>query len=513
MPYEKTKTINCAIYTRKSTDEGLEMDFNTLDAQREACEAYIASQRGEGWRAIKQKYDDGGFSGGSMERPALKRLMQDIKAGQVDIVVVYKIDRLTRSLIDFAKLVDVFDAHNVTFVSVTQSFNTTTSMGRLTLNVLLSFAQFEREVTGERIRDKIAASKKRGMWMGGVPPLGYKIVDRHLEVQQGEVAQVRNIFKTYLELGAVKELKKMLDKNGIKSPDRISANGNPYGGKPFSRGALYAMLKTPAYIGKVKHKSKVYQGTHEPIIDEATWHEVQNRLDENTQIRTGRLESLYLLRGLLFDVDGTPYSPTHTKKGSLKYRYYISQNLLQFKEHPKGLIARLPAGEVEEVIIINLRKYLARVLAQQVDGASQYLSQNMDKLEGAALVRGLVTRINVGPEEMVLNLDGSRLSEIVRSSLDLTLSGQIQLDKHLTIPYVVKQGRNGSLIINPESKELELFDMPKDELKRLVQGVVWRDRHFNGETLTAIAEDENYSESYVRHSINKSFDTLTKYFQ
>ena len=212
-------------------------------------------------------------------------------------------------------------------------------------------------------------------------------------------------------------------------------------------------------------------------------------------------------------MDGTPYSPTHTKKDSLKYRYYISQNLLQFKEHPKGLIARLPARELEEVIISNLRKYLTKVLAQQADSASQHLSQNIDKLEGSELVRGLVTRINVGPEEMMLNLDGRRLFEIVRSSLDLTLGRQIQLDKHLTIPYVVKQGRNGCLIINPESKELDLFDMPKDELKRLVQGVVWRDRHFSGETLTAIAEGENYSESYVRHSINKSFDTLTKYFQ
>ncbi len=257
------RRLRCAIYTRKSTEEGLEQDFNSLDAQREACEAFIASQKHEGWVALPTQYDDGGYSGGTLERPALQRLLADIRGSKVDVVVVYKIDRLTRSLLDFAKIVEVFDAHGVSFVSVTQAFNTATSMGRLTLNVLLSFAQFEREVTGERIRDKIAASKKKGMWMGGYPPLGYDVKDRKLVVNEAEAETVRYIFRRYQELRSVRLLKEHLDAAGIVSKHRTAPDGRPYGGKPIARGALYHMLQNRIYRGEIVHKDQAYPGEHD----------------------------------------------------------------------------------------------------------------------------------------------------------------------------------------------------------------------------------------------------------
>ncbi len=248
--------VRCAVYTRKSSEEGLEQEFNSLDAQREACEAYITSQKHEGWTALATLYDDGAYSGGTMDRPALQRLLDDVRAGKIDVVVVYKVDRLTRSLADFAKIVEVFDAQGVSFVSVTQAFNTTSSMGRLTLNVLLSFAQFEREVTGERIRDKIAASKKKGMWMGGQPSLGYDVKDRKLVVNEAEAATVRSIFRRYLELGTVRALRDDLAVAGVVSKRRTAADGSPYGGQKFSRGALYLMLKNRIYRGEIVHKGK-----------------------------------------------------------------------------------------------------------------------------------------------------------------------------------------------------------------------------------------------------------------
>ncbi len=275
----------CSIYTRKSSEEGLEQDFNSLHAQREACEAFIKSQAEEGWRLIKTAYDDGGLSGGNMERPTLKPLLADISSGLVDVVVVYKVDRLTRSLADFAKMVEVFDARGVSFVAVTQQFNTTTSMGRLTLNVLLSFAQFEREVTGERIRDKIAASKRKGLWMGGVPPLGYDICDRRLVVKTEEAALVKQIFARYLELGSVRLLKNELDRLGIISKVRVSRKGSKSGGRPFSRGALYELLSNPIYIGEIRHKRERYPGQHEAILERQLWEKVQQRL-RNTAART-----------------------------------------------------------------------------------------------------------------------------------------------------------------------------------------------------------------------------------
>lgn len=328
-----TPQRRCAIYTRKSTEEGLDMAFNSLDAQREACEAYIRSQRSEGWLLSPTAYDDGGFSGGSMERPALKRLMADVEAGRIDIIVVYKVDRLTRALSDFAKIVDVLDAAGASFVSVTQAFNTTTSMGRLTLNVLLSFAQFEREVIAERVRDKIAQSKARGIWMGGPLPLGYAVQDRKLIPIPAEVATVRHIFELYLQLPSVRALKEQLDAEGIVTKVQKGKKGSS-GGVPFGRGGLYHLLSNPIVIGKIRHKDKIYDGEHPAIIPMPLWDAVQARLEANgVERRAGNgTTAPALLTGLLSDHVGRPMSPTHSQKGARRYTYYASSTAREVTE-------------------------------------------------------------------------------------------------------------------------------------------------------------------------------------
>jgi len=316
----KASSRRCAIYTRKSSEEGLEQDFNSLQAQREACEAFIKSQAGEGWRLIKTQHDDGGLSGGTMERPALQRLLADINQGLTDVVVVYKVDRLTRSLADFAKMVEVFDAHGVSFVAVTQQFNTTTSMGRLTLNVLLSFAQFEREVTGERIRDKIAASKRKGMWMGGVVPLGYHVCDRRIVIDEREAETVRYIFRRYQELGCVRLLKEDLDRRGVLSKRRTSKTGIESGGHSFSRGALYALLSNPIYVGEIRHKNLRHPGQHQAIVNRAVWERTQKQLQEHrvrTKSHDAGLEKSPLI-GRLVDENGDGLTPSHARKGERK---------------------------------------------------------------------------------------------------------------------------------------------------------------------------------------------------
>ncbi len=352
-------TLRCAIYTRKSSEEGLDQSFNSLHAQREACEAYVLSQAGEGWSALKAAYDDGGFSGGSMDRPGLKALLGDIAKGPIDVVVVYKVDRLTRSLADFAKIVEAFDGQGVSFVSVTQAFNTTTSMGRLTLNVLLSFAQFEREVTGERIRDKIAASKKKGMWMGGVPPLGYDLpvdaVTRALVVNEPEAQTVRMIFGRYLELGSVHAVMAALAAEGIKSKAWISSKGQAKGGLPFNRGALFHLLRNRVYLGEITHGDIAYPGPHRPIVDHAIFDEVQRRLSAQAvrhRTRTTRV-STQPFKGLLFDADGAPMSPTFTRGRNGKlYRYYVSAPLQQgVRRQPEDeKIRRVPADAIESLV-------------------------------------------------------------------------------------------------------------------------------------------------------------------
>ena len=358
---ESRVPIRCAIYTRKSSEEGLEQDFNSLDAQREACEAFIRSQKHEGWVCLPEMYDDGGISGATLERPALKRLLAEIEAGRVDTVVVYKVDRLTRSLNDFAKIVEVFDRRGVSFVAVTQQFNTTSSMGRLTLNMLLSFAQFEREVTGERIRDKIAASKRKGLWMGGLPPLGYDARDHKLVVNPPEVETVRHVYRRYAALGSVRDLKHELDRDGIVSKARVDRFGRSTGGKSLARGALYLMLQNRVYRGEIVHKGASYPGEHEAIIDRALWGEVQGQLAANRVNRamsaTAREPSL--LAGLLFDETGERMTPTHANKRGTRYRYYVSRALVRDSRRRVSGARRVPAGDVEGLVEDRLRQFLA----------------------------------------------------------------------------------------------------------------------------------------------------------
>ena len=344
------KLFRCAVYTRKSSEEGLEQDFNSLHAQREACEAYIASQRSEGWKLVTTPYDDGGLSGGNMQRPGLQRLLSDIQERKIDVVVVYKVDRLTRSLADFAKMVEVFDAQGVSFVAVTQQFNTTTSMGRLTLNVLLSFAQFEREVTGERIRDKIAASKQKGMWMGGNVPLGYAVVERKLSIIPEEAETVRTIFRRYLELGCVRRLRVELKRMGLVSKVRHADSGKHFGGNPFSPGALYALLKNPIYVGLIRHKDVCHPGQHEAIIDQKLWDSVQQQLSDQAARPRGskrKTESSPLM-GKLFDEEGQLLTPSHANKQGRRYRYYISTQTDEDGDAIPGW--RLPAREIERKV-------------------------------------------------------------------------------------------------------------------------------------------------------------------
>jgi site-specific DNA recombinase len=348
-----TSIRRCAIYTRKSSEEGLEQEYNSLHAQREACEAFITSQTGEGWRLVKTAYDDGGFSGGTVERPGVQQLMTDIRDGKIDVVVVYKVDRLTRSLADFARMVELFDGRGVSFVAVTQQFNTTTSMGRLTLNVLLSFAQFEREVIGERIRDKVAASKRKGIWMGGTLPIGYDLRERKLVINENEAKTVGHIFERYLELGSVRLLKRDLDRRGIVSAARASRKGNIRGGKSFSRGALYSLLSSPIYVGEIRHKKERHPGQHEPIVGRDLWERVQRQL-RSRAVRLGEGKKTGApqspLAGKLFDEGGEPLYVQGAAKGKRRYRYYVSRSLV------RGLSAigekswRISAPEIERAV-------------------------------------------------------------------------------------------------------------------------------------------------------------------
>lgn len=435
------KRLNCAIYTRKSSDEGLEKEFNSLDAQRESCEAFITSQKHAGWVAVRDLYDDGGLSGGTMERPALKRLLADIKAGKVQIVVVYKVDRLTRSLADFAKIVDVLDAHSASFVSVTQQFNTTTSMGRLTLNMLLSFAQFEREIAGERIRDKIAASKAKGMWMGGTVPLGYDVKERKLVINEAEAKTVQMIFRRYAELGSVTLLQEELDRQGIRSKRREGAGGRLAGGRPFSRGILYLILQNHLYRGEVAHKGNVYSGQHEAIVDADLWRVVHEKLATNRKARELAVgaKAPSLLSGLIFDNDGNRMTPTHANKSGRRYRYYISASLLDRGKPGAGKL-RVPAGEVEGLVLDKVRELLgsqnvvsgaiaplgldARDLDATLKRATE-LSRNwigMPPEEIHELLRSVVTRVTLSADRLDITIGAGRLTHalgaIVRPGID-----------------------------------------------------------------------------------------------
>ncbi len=427
------RPIRCAIYTRKSSEEGLEQDFNSLDAQREACAAYIASQKHEGWRELPARYDDGGFSGGNLQRPGLERLLNDIKARRVDVIVVYKVDRLTRSLTDFAKIVEVFDAHGVSFVAVTQQFNTTTSMGRLTLNVLLSFAQFEREIAGERIRDKIAASRKKGLWMGGNVPLGYEVKDRALIVDEAEAGKVRLIYKRYLKLGSVHALAEELDRKNIRSHRRITQSGKAIGGRPLTRGHLYLILKNPLYLGMVVHKGRPYPGLHKPIIERKTWERVQEQLAKNgvDHRNQSRARVPSLLTGLLFDSAGERLTSSHAQKDGLRYRYYIAQSLVRGRARTDAQSQRwrIPAAEIEGAVVAALRSFLedesglsgtlslgrhppsrAANVLKAAAALSRSLGQN-HTAQSRPLLQSLLSRIEIRETTLTLTVALGRLRE------------------------------------------------------------------------------------------------------
>ena len=359
MAVSERKFLRCAVYTRKSSEHGLEQDFNSLDAQREAAEAYIKSQTHEGWKLIKTHYDDGGLSGGTLERPALQSLLADIQARKIDIVVVYKVDRLTRSLADFAKLVELFDQYNVSFVSVTQQFNTTTSMGRLTLNVLLSFAQFEREVTSERIRDKIAASKRKGLWVGGMAPLGYDSKDRRITVNDQEAERVRTIFRSYLKWGSLNLLMADLRQRRVFTKVRTLKTGETVGGVPFTRGSLAHLLRNRFYIGEVVFKGEVLTGEQPAILERELFEAVQAKLTQQVNGHNARrMKSEALLIGRIFDDAGNRMSPSHARKGGVKYRYYLSYSLLQGQPARAGSVRRVPASEIEALVVRALREHL-----------------------------------------------------------------------------------------------------------------------------------------------------------
>lgn len=418
--------LRCAVYTRKSSEEGLEQEFNSLDAQRDACESYIASQKPEGWVGIRDRYDDGGFSGGTLDRPGLKQLLKDVEAGLVDVIVVYKIDRLSRSLMDFTKLVETFDRNNVTFVSVTQSFNTTTSMGRLTLNILLSFAQFEREVIGERIRDKFAASRRRGMWMGGYVPLGYDVVDRKLVINEAEAATVRMIFERFATLGSASVLARALQAEGA-----INKRG-----KRIDKGFIYRLIQNRIYLGEAVYKGTAYPGEHAAIISQEMWDGVHNILKESPRERraNNRATSEALLKGLIFTATGAAMTPTYTRKGERLYYYYTSMDLIRNRSIAEGAgPLRLPAATVENAVITELRPMIitpeiaTRVLAsfkQQDDRADEALviaalnrfNGLWDALfpaEQARIVRLLVSKVTVDQGGITVDLHNNGLSRLV----------------------------------------------------------------------------------------------------
>lgn len=486
----------CAVYTRKSTEEGLDQVFNSLDAQAESCSAYILSQAGEGWTPTGQVYSDGGISGGHMERPGLQALIADIEAGQIDIVVVYKVDRLTRSLADFAKLVDVFDTHEVSFVSITQAFNTTTSMGRLTLNVLLSFAQFEREVTAERIRDKIAASKKRGQWMGGLPPLGYDNIDKQLVINESEANTVRHIMTRYVELGSVRKLKDELDRDGYVTKLRTTKKQSQIGGKPFSRGHLYKLLSNPVYIGKIRHKDEIYKGQHIAIVDIGLWKAVQASLETNApkRRRSINIASNSLLTGLLYDQNDQRLSPVHSKKpNGRRYRYYISAALAK-GEMGDGTALRLPAKQIEGLVVGRITDLLsdtARIIEiadlqditpNQVSNLGTHSAELTTRLTDTGLepqratLIDLVERVCISTNQLTLRL---RRNQLLTGDTQAPPETDNVADEVITLDYPLQMRRRGvetKLIIGgqalgePNPELIKMIAMGRDWYEGLKSG-------------------------------------------
>jgi site-specific DNA recombinase len=496
-----TPIRRCAVYTRKSSEEGLEQSFNSLHAQREACEAYIRSQAHEGWKLVKTAYDDGGFSGGTMERPAVMRLMADLKQGLVDVVVVYKVDRLTRSLADFAKIVEILDGHGASFVSITQQFNTTSSMGRLTLNVLLSFAQFEREVTGERIRDKISASKRKGMWMGGNLPLGYDAHNRQLVINETEAETVRYIFRRYAELGTVSALQADLKQRAIVSKVWTSTTGNVRGGVSYSRGALYYLLRNQIYRGRIAHKSESYDGQHLPIIDQASWDQVQSCLSANRSGQ-GRVQSVSRrepLAGLLHDDRGNLMSPSHTKKANgRRYRYYVSQALLQNNRARAGTVSRVPAEAIERLVDIEIR----RLWSASEGGAS------LRPAEVNMLPRDFVERVILYKDKVEIVMSEERLKKLAPHDRPAISNTRPDHPKKFSVSVrLARRGRSGRLESSDGKADNEVARPDAALVKAISRAHDWLGRFERGEVASyhELARAEGFTPGYVRSVMQLAF--------
>lgn len=505
-PSGEMPTLSCAIYTRKSSEEGLEQDFNSLHAQREACEAFILSQKGLGWILMPDAYDDGGFSGGNVARPGLQHLIADIEAGKVNVIVVYKVDRLTRSLADFAKLVELFDVYRVSFVSVTQQFNTTTSMGRLTLNVLLSFAQFEREVTGERIRDKIAASKRKGIWMGGVPPVGYLAHNRTLEPEEPYAGRVAEIYRLYLQLNCVRKVAQELQSRGWLTRERQNKRVGFGGNKPFSRGHLYRILANPVYVGLLPHQGENYPGQHPGIVDQALWEAVQQRLKSNRQGHKTRASQAgpSLLVGKLFDEMGRRLGPTHTKKGDRRYRYYATA-----ADQP-GEPIRMPADDLERQVIKAIGDWVEdekRLLdavgwkeakpAQEAILAAKQFGYELQRRSIPQLA-SCISRVEIAPDKVLITLDLVACGIRPESGSGRRERAVIEVpDKRRRYGTAVRLVIDGEKPLSPQKQ-------PDPTLVALVaKGRAWLHQFTReGKSIKEISAEANYSERYVNRVIN-----------
>jgi DNA invertase Pin-like site-specific DNA recombinase len=511
------KTVRCAIYTRKSSEEGLEQDFNSLHAQREACSAYILSQASEGWSLLPEVYDDGGLSGGNLERPALQRLLADVTAGRIDIIVVYKVDRLTRSLLDFARLVEAFDAAGTSFVSVTQSFNTTTSMGRLTLNMLLSFAQFEREVTAERIRDKIAASKARGMWMGGNVPLGYAPDGRTLAIVEEHATLIRQIFARYLELGNVRVLAEQLERDGVRVPTRTASTGRAMGGCAFTRGQIYKILSNPIYIGEIHHKGQVHQGKHPPIVERDIWDQVQQMLADNTQgSRTGARSTIPSpLAGLVCDEAGETLVASHASKRKVRYRYYVSKALQTAKDTSDTSGIRIPALELEKVVAEGLAAAFEDPLgliqranlqprAEQLAALSataEAIAGKLRKRDRASL-RQLIERVQVLPERIRVEFSTTALAQMLGLDRPVGSPGAIAISLDARIRrsgLAVKLVQGNGQLATPAEPQQHLVTL----LARARSW--WNEMVGEGLTASQLAARHKVTSSYVSRMLRLNF--------
>jgi site-specific DNA recombinase len=483
--------FRCAIYTRKSTEHNLDLEFNSLDAQREACEAYIKSQAHEGWRLVPDRYDDGGLSGASLDRPALQRLLSNVRAGKVTIVAVYKVDRLTRSLADFAKLVELFDLYGVSFVSITQSFNTTSSMGRLTLNVLLSFAQFEREVIGERVRDKIAASKRKGMWVGGPVALGYRCIDRKPLVIPEEAETVRTIFRRYLELGSISALIEELDRRGIRTKSHALADGRVRGGIRFGVGSLAHLLKNRFYIGEVVYRGEVHCGEHEPILDRDLFEAVRAKLAANAVARQIRLKgSPAILTGRIFDDRGNRMSPTHSNKLGVRYRYYVSHALVQKRKAEAGSVARVPAPEIEALVLDGVRKQLASA------------AKDLTAIADRDLIERHIDRVIVKPwaVEVRVVLANEASAQTERPDIADQASGELPITA-ITLPWTVSSFVAVKGIVHAPCARPAMKPESRDALlAAIAKARAWIEDIRLGRvaSLAEIAEREGQGERHIR---------------